>query len=82
MSSEGKQPHGGLNSLASYAMSDSEEEEDGNMHRLSGNISGSDDETSSHSQVPSRNYSPVIKEEDTEKKKTAGRLIHSSIFNL
>lgn len=68
-------PVGGLGSLAGYAMSDSDDEA-GDMHKLTGNISGSDDEGSSHSNVPSRNYSPVISnaDEPPTKKKAAGKI--------
>lgn len=63
----------GLGSLAGYAMSESDGEEDDFHGKLSGNISGSDDEQSSHSQAPSRTYSPVIREEEPPaKKKAAG----------
>lgn len=55
-----------IGSLASYAMSDSDEELD-DMHKISGEISGSDDDHSSHSKAPSRTYSPVIKESDLKR---------------
>ncbi|XP_067940799.1 SAP30-binding protein-like [Watersipora subatra] len=62
-----------LGSLAGYAMSESDEEA-GDLHKLSGTISGSDDEGSSHSPAPSRpsrTYSPVIKDDQSiEKRKT------------
>lgn len=73
---EGNASQGGLGSLAGYAMSDSDDGETEDMHKLSGNISGSDDdEHSSHSQVPSRTYSPVIRDDEPpEKKKAPGEV--------
>lgn len=74
---------GGLGSLAGYAMSDSDEERE-DMHKLTGNISGSDDEGSTHSNVPSRNYSPVIVKEDEPpaKKKAPGKCILYICFSI
>lgn len=67
-----------LGSLAGYGMSESDGEEDYTT-KLSGNISGSDDENSSHSQAASRTYSPVTKDDEPPRKKTAqGRLLMTS----
>lgn len=72
MSNEGLKGGSMLSSLAGYAMSDSDDDS-AETHALSGTISGSDDDHSSHSQ-PIRSYSPVIKDyPSAERKKPMGK---------
>lgn len=59
----------GFGSLTGYAMSDSDGEDDYH-NKLSGNISGSDEESSHHSASNSRGYSPV--DEPVKKKPNPG----------
>jgi len=77
----------GLGSLAGYVMSDSDNEgETDDMHKLSGNISGSDDEGSTHSKAPSRTYSPVVVNDPGEppikKKPAPGKYLYSKLLNV